>query len=624
MGCVTALAAAFAASPASAATVTTDCANFGTTLATATTGETIELNGMCTGANAHFTLPSVNDLTIEGAPGTTSGFDGTGVTSAALQGAGNGLTLRSLTFQNYSLVGSSAVALTPAGAVGLPTVDSDRFLGNHSTNGVASAGALAIEDGSAGTCPFTRPLSITSSTFSGNTVATTAVDVFGGAVTILFFCPSPHTATLTIAGNTFTNNSITKSNGSGHALGGALYAGNGNNGQLTGRQAGNVFRGNSIIAPTPNSVYGGGGEFLGSVNLTSVADQFIGNSLPGPAGASASSEGAGLSVLRGNCGAPAAPVSATATDLVSAANTIGAPSTGGSAEGAGVYAGCAATAGSGAFHLTLVNSSVSGNSAPGGVAGVDGETTDQLTLQNSIVNGDSGSTELGGFGIGGGTGSITADHSDVCGVGSASTPFAGTGNLCADPQLVNASSGDVHETAASPTVDAGSNALLTPGVSTDVYGQPRVVAIKQSAPIVDVGAAERFASGPGSVKISGEKAISDGVQLTISCQGAASQSCNGNIDVTTTEKLNGNHVTAVTSKKRHRKRTVKVIHRHYSLAGGQTVTLKLKLNRKGKRLLRRFGKLPVRVTVTQANASGKQTAISRHKLKIKKKKHKRH
>ena len=58
---------------------------------------------------------------------------------------------------------------------------------------------------------------------------------------------------------------------------------------------------------------------------------------------------------------------------------IGAPSgTGTGGEGAGVYAGC--FPGGHGYHLTLVNSTVSGNTAagPGAVSGVDGESTDFL------------------------------------------------------------------------------------------------------------------------------------------------------------------------------------------------------------------------------------------------------
>ncbi len=52
------------------------------------------------------------------------------------------------------------------------------------------------------------------------------------------------------------------------------------------------------------------------------------------------------------------------------------------------------------------------------------------------------------------------------------------------------------------------------------------------------------------------------------------------------------------------------------------MTLKLTLTGKGKTLLKRFGKLPVMVKVTQTSATGKQVTVSPRKLTIKTKKHK--
>jgi hypothetical protein len=49
----------------------------------------------------------------------------------------------------------------------------------------------------------------------------------------------------------------------------------------------------------------------------------------------------------------------------------------------------------------------------------------------------------------------------------------------------------VHETSASPTIDVGSDPLVTAGVTTDVYGNPRIVAGRTGdGAVVDIGAAE--------------------------------------------------------------------------------------------------------------------------------------
>jgi hypothetical protein len=110
--------------------------------------------------------------------------------------------------------------------------------------------------------------------------------------------------------------------------------------------------------------------------------------------------------------------------------------------------------------------------------------------------------------------------------------------------------------------------------------------------------------------------------MTVACVGAATQSCSGNVAVTTAETLHGSTVIAVTATAKHRKRVVTVARGSYRLAGGKSIMLKLKLESKGKALLKRFGKLPVIVTITQANSAGQQVTISRGKLTMKAKKHK--
>ena len=488
---LTLAALAVTAQSASAAVVQADCSHLQTDLSSASSGDTIELTGICTGGS--FSLPAVSGLTVEGAPGQTDGFNGTGATAPALSGSAAGLTLRDLTFENYSLTQHSAVELSQASGT-LPTIASDRFLNNSEGGTYAESAALNIQDDGPSSCSssFSGTLSITGSTFQDNVASASGGIATGGAAAIFFFCDTTGTASLSITGNTFSGNQI-RSAGIA-AYGAGLYVGNGNNGVLTAQQSNNVFSGNSIVSTTSPaaSSYNGAGEWLASVNLTSVGDEFIGNSLPGPSGGSASSWGAGLGTVRGTCLSPTTTVTATATDLVAIDNAIGAPSNGGTIWGAGVYAGCTATVGSGGFHLTLINSTVTANTAPDGPAGVSGESTDVLNLQNTIVQGNTapGASDLGGFGIGGGSGSVTATYSDVCAVGSTSESFAGTGNICADPKLADAAGGDVHETAASPTIDAGSNALLPAGVTTDFYGQPRIVGTHQSAGNVDIGAAE--------------------------------------------------------------------------------------------------------------------------------------
>jgi len=188
------------------------------------------------------------------------------------------------------------------------------------------------------------------------------------------------------------------------------------------------------------------------------------------------------------------PTQSTLENAVVAGNSI----VGGEAAdlgGAGVYVGCVAKGT--ANQLTVLDSTITENTvAPGGVAGIDGGPHDQLTLLNSIVA--DGGSETGGFN--GSGGSLVSAFSDVCGAGSAA--LAGEGNICAPPRLADAgnpNSFDVHETPSSPTIDAGSNALVPTSLASDFFGAPRIAAgtsvstcggAPTSTAKVDIGAAE--------------------------------------------------------------------------------------------------------------------------------------
>jgi hypothetical protein len=105
--------------------------------------------------------------------------------------------------------------------------------------------------------------------------------------------------------------------------------------------------------------------------------------------------------------------------------------------------------------------------------------------------------------------------------------------------------------------------------------------------------------------------------VAVRCAGTASQSCHGQVTVTTTEKLKGSHVLGVVASAKHRKQTVVVARASYTLRGGHSLTLKLKLNSKGRALLKRFGKLPVKVLITRTNQLGKTVTVATRVLTIK-------
>lgn len=112
-----------------------------------------------------------------------------------------------------------------------------------------------------------------------------------------------------------------------------------------------------------------------------------------------------------------------------------------------------------------------------------------------------------------------------------------------------------------------------------------------------------------------------GVRFTVTCAGGTA--CNGRAQLSTLERLLGSKTVAVSarSKKRHSKR-VQVASRNFSVAAGKQQTLTMQLNSTGKKLLTRFGRLPVTLTISLLNTAP-PTVTTKHTT-IKPKKTKRH
>ncbi|HEY7934806.1 MAG TPA: hypothetical protein VID48_13375, partial [Solirubrobacteraceae bacterium] len=470
-----------AAASARAATIEANCTNLQERLNTAEAGETLTLDGVCQGG---FTLPSKVAFTLEGKAGTSSGFDGSlGSPELLLDGGEVGiLTVRNLTFEHASGAGEGAALHLTADTAALTqlTLDHDSFLHNSTTG--SHGGALVIYTGSC-SGRTSGSLAITNSLFEGNQVNDTTGSPGGGAVDLSQDCEAIST---TLSHDVFRGNSVnvTAQDGSG----GAVLLSNYSPGLPPVLQTDNTFDSNSITNTGAPGSYSGGGEWTVGFQVSSTGDSYTNNSLPGSGAGTDSSEGAGLGTVNTTCNVEKSnSATTTAVNLVAAANKIGS-SAEGTSEGAGLYAGCGT--GVGFEQLTLEDSTVTGNVSSGGTAGVNGEETDHLTLKNSIVYGNSGGADLGGFaGVGG---SLAATYSDVC---SGTAPLTGVGNICAAPQLASPSTGDVHETGSSPTIDAGSNPLVPSGLSTDVFGGERILAghlgcTVENPKVVDIGADE--------------------------------------------------------------------------------------------------------------------------------------
>jgi hypothetical protein len=99
-----------------------------------------------------------------------------------------------------------------------------------------------------------------------------------------------------------------------------------------------------------------------------------------------------------------------------------------------------------------------------------------------------------------------------------------------------------------------------------------------------------------------------GATITLGCTGTSTQPCTGTISATTAETLQGNKVVAVFSSKRPakgRQRAIRIAQAPFSLAGGQTATIQLKLNRTGLKLLRRFHAITAYVLAGEVIPQGK-------------------
>jgi hypothetical protein len=541
---------AVAIAPASALAVSTkvDCVHLQSALTAANEGDVITLEGLCA-SGFPFKLPA-KAITLTGTAG--SGFSGGNTVQLEVDAAS--ATIENLVFENVKSAGlagggmfmspaAKAVTLTLAGdtfsnetvageggGADLNDSEADVSISNSSFIGDSAAsngGGLAIavasaalsgdtfsgdsagSNGSGGGLSATiENGSLTGSQFSGNS----ATNRGGGAA---IATSEAGGLALTLTGDTFAHNSVADPGGTSESFFG--YAGGGLSFEdfgiepTTVVQSANTFDANAISfkgsAKTHSETAVGGGEAVEGAELHSTADRFTDNTLQSPQNTVNKSKtpepqwgwGAGLSVI--GCGDPGAQppakpnIVSTLADAVVAANTL---ASGPSANGAGIYVGsiCSPTYST----LNLYDSTVSGNAisgAAGPAAGIDGGPHDVLSLANTIVASDSGGAELAGFA---GLANASATHSDLC---AGAAPFAGAGNICADPKLVGGA--DVHETAASPTLGAGANALVPAGLATDAYGGPRILGPlgcgSNPAAIVDIGAAELSYPAPPCVAL---------------------------------------------------------------------------------------------------------------------------
>ncbi len=103
------------------------------------------------------------------------------------------------------------------------------------------------------------------------------------------------------------------------------------------------------------------------------------------------------------------------------------------------------------------------------------------------------------------------------------------------------------------------------------------------------------------------------------CMRSAPGPCHATETLTTTETTRGGRPVALSASSRRKRRTVSVATKKVTIQPGKKVTVTVKLNATGRKLLARFGKLPVTLKVTLLQ-NGRHLAIANTKLTVKPKK----
>jgi hypothetical protein len=608
------LLALLALAPAAArADTQATCTNLQSALDTATPGETIVLNGTC--SNQSFTLPSAPlhaPITLRGgAPG--AGFFH-GASSAALSGTDVGTTtISGLTFVGNGLVitGASAPQILDStfdSTTGALSVEANlpgattMIRGNTITSNVSQGGAgmvLRAEAGNtvvsgnvishnrgifgtSGLSASTSPgasLTVSGNRFEGNSVAGGLKPATGGGMAL-----SVDGGTVTIAQNQFLGNSAGGDLGGGG--GGLAIDGSGHVAQV-----GNLFSGNS--AGAPNGTAAGAGESIAGVRVDSTRDTFTANRIDSPGG-----EGAGVAV-QGQTIATAAGGELHAADLVASGN-----STAVGGRGAGIFVGSVGCGAACTSALELNDSTVAGNCVDPGAGsqapGIGGSGDDTLVVRNSIVY-DHQQTlpctpsapliDIAGFA------SASISQSDVCpGLAASGAAFAGSGNICADPLLDNPQSGGFHETASSPTIDAGSNTLVPAGLTVDADGQSRVTdGNGDAAAIVDMGADE----SPGP-PLAADKTPPKLTIVSRTVRETATQRVHIRVKCVERTHCGGTLSITVTSRRKH----YGAGSGRFNIVGGHTKTVIFKLRKKARSLLKHHSRIRVTAMATARDLAG--------------------
>jgi hypothetical protein len=277
------------------------------------------------------------------------------------------------------------------------------------------------------------------------------------------------------------------------------------------RQMGQVFQIDGLVSASISGLTITGGSGYGGVRnegTATLTDCTVSDNSSVGYNAGAAGVGNGGTLTLTNCtvsgnsaqgvyGASGGGVSnggtATLTNCTISGNSVAAQSaSGGGLENTGTLtltnctvSGNSASSGGGVFNkgtATLTNCTVSGNSASNGGGLYNSGTA---TLANTIIAGDGADV----------SGAVTSQGNNLIGATNGSSGWVGSDRRGTSAHPLNpllatlASYGGPTQTMAplpgSPAIDAGNDALIPPGVTTDQRGSPRIVHRQ-----VDIGAFE--------------------------------------------------------------------------------------------------------------------------------------
>ena len=654
--------------PSALAVTPVTCANLQTAIDGAAAGAVLQLPAGTCSTNTN--TSNTNAFTLEGAGGGGTVLQPIDPTTPMIQSSADvKFTLTGLTFTK--MTSNAAVSLTGAGEA--VTVSGDTFTGNRDPNGFGGAisiqtfkpstasgptvitgntfsGNQAGSGGAVAALASPVPLVISNNTFTGNSSGitgggallvsndqggTNAVRITGntfggpgaGAGNTTHYAGGAavielaHGQSLTLASNTFQANKITGARG---AMSGALREGGAlflapvvGDTAFGVTQSHNTFTGNVIDetqnVPTPALTAGGAGEWILGLTVNSSYDTFTGNRIAVHDGAPP--EGGALGAYAAAAAVspptPALPAAFNGTNDLFLGNSTAAGGWGGAIYVGIPPANCTGTCP--ANGLTLNDSTVFANSvdaAPtseGG--GIWGSPNDLLTLNNTILYANPPHPELFGFGAT----TLAIAYSDVCLETGGPTIPLHVGNICADPKLGLAGA----ETAASPTIDAGSNALIPAGLTTDVLGNPRIRANRLGCAglgpaTVDIGAYEFtgisipppcpppidsfnpvVGIGAGS-----PLAKNGSVAIRLSCPGRQSY-CDGTVELDTVRLFAALDAASRKPARRH----LVLGHSHFHIVGGHSAQVKIKLSASALRKLGARTFVPLVINVADRDAA---------------------